>query len=101
MIQVHEVGFAECPKAYVFRGDKAPTPDQIRKQLGIQASADPMGRGDSGAYGRFLVPVSECEFALSSILDDLQSDPWPVESFHRPSRSVGAALNIAVGMLEV
>ena len=60
-----------------------------------------MGRGDSGAYGRFLVPVSDCEFALSSILDDLQSDPWPVESFHRPSRCVGAALNIAVGILEV
>ena len=35
MIHVHEVGFSECPKSYVFRGDKALTPDQIRKQLGI------------------------------------------------------------------
>ena len=26
-ILVHEVGFAECPKAYVFRGDKSPTAD--------------------------------------------------------------------------
>lgn len=31
MIQVHEVGFSECPKAYVFRGDKALTQEQIRK----------------------------------------------------------------------
>ena len=25
MIQVHEVGFQDCPKCYVFRGDKALT----------------------------------------------------------------------------
>jgi protein transport protein SEC23 len=60
-----------------------------------------MGRGENGAFGRFLVPVSECEFALSSILDDLQNDPWPVEPFHRPLRCVGAAMNLAVGMLEL
>jgi len=46
------------------------------------------------------VPVSECEFALNSILDDLQCDPWPVETGHRPARCVGSALNIAVGLLE-
>jgi len=46
------------------------------------------------------VPVSECEYALNSILDDLQSDPWPVEAGNRPARCVGAALNIAVGLLE-
>lgn len=84
----------------MFRGDKALTAEQVRKQLGIQTSNDPMGRGENGAFGRFLVPVSECEFALSSILDDLQSDPWPVQPFHRPARCVGAALNVAVGILE-
>ena len=50
---------------------------------------------------RFLVPVSECEFALNSILDDLQSDPWPVTSGNRPQRCVGTALNVAVSLLEV
>ena len=46
------------------------------------------------------MPVSECEFALNSIIDDLQCDPWPVESGNRPARSVGSALNVAVGLLE-
>jgi len=49
---------------------------------------------------RFLVPVSECEFALNSILDDLQSDPWPVETGHRPARCAGSAIGVAVGLLE-
>ena len=27
------------------------------------------------------MPVSECSFTLESILEDLQKDPWPVDSF--------------------
>jgi len=26
MVQVHELGFADCPKSYVFRGDKEMNP---------------------------------------------------------------------------
>ena len=48
----------------------------------------------------FLVPVGECEFALNSILDDLQSDPWPAAQGDRPARCTGAAMGIAVAMLE-
>lgn len=59
-----------------------------------------MNRGDSTALKRFLVPVNECEFALNSILDDLQSDPWPVKTGFRPSRAVGQAMSVAVGLLE-
>ena len=42
-------------------------------------SSDPLNKGESAALKRFLVPISECEFALNSILDDLYCDPWPVE----------------------
>jgi protein transport protein SEC23 len=78
MTYVHELGFADCPKAYVFRGDKEMTGRQIQDQLGLTLSSDPLNKGDNVAIKRFLVPVSECEFALNSILDDLQPDPWPV-----------------------
>ena len=64
-------------------------------------SSDPLHKGDSTALKRFLVPVSECEFALNSILDDLQPDPWPAAKGCRPARSVGTALNIAISLLEV
>ena len=59
-----------------------------------------MNKGDNSALKRFLVPVSECEFALNSILDDLQPDPWPVKSGNRASRCVGTALNVAISLLE-
>jgi protein transport protein SEC23 len=71
MTYVHELGFADCPKAYVFRGDKELTGRQVQDQLGLTLSSDPLNKGENSALKRFLVPVSECEFALNSILDDL------------------------------
>ena len=47
------------------------------------------------------MPVSECEFALNSILDDLQPDPWPTKQACRPARCAGTALNVAISMLEI
>eukprot|EP00003_Mantamonas_plastica_P029682 TRINITY_DN707_c0_g1_i3.p1 TRINITY_DN707_c0_g1~~TRINITY_DN707_c0_g1_i3.p1 ORF type:complete len:553 (+),score=190.87 TRINITY_DN707_c0_g1_i3:748-2406(+) len=49
---------------------------------------------------RFLVPLSECEYTLTSILEELQGDPWPVVEGNRPTRCTGAAINVAVGLLE-
>ena len=37
---------------------------------------------------------------MNSIIDDLQSDPWPVEAGNRPARCVGSAMATAVAMLE-
>lgn len=102
MVSVHELGFSECPKCFVFRGDKELNSKQIREQLDLVSSTDPMNKDKANpeSLARFLVPVNECEFALNSILDDLQSDPWPTESGNRPARCVGQALNIAVSLLE-
>jgi len=44
--------------------------------------------------------VNECEFALNSILDDLQPDPWPVKTGNRPARCIGSAFNVGVSLLE-
>eukprot|EP00742_Colponemidia_sp_Colp-10_P002689 GILJ01002874.1.p1 GENE.GILJ01002874.1~~GILJ01002874.1.p1 ORF type:complete len:758 (+),score=106.72 GILJ01002874.1:32-2305(+) len=100
MAQVHELGFADCPKAYIFRGNKEVTAQQVQDQLGLAVRNDPRGPAVGSGARRFLLPVSECEFALNSILDDLQRDPWPVAADHRPSRCVGVALSVAVGLLE-
>lgn len=79
MAFVHELGFQHCPKAYVFKGDKVLTPAEIKGQLGLGLASDPLNQGNSDALRKFLVPVAECEFALNSILDDLQPDPWPTK----------------------
>lgn len=49
---------------------------------------------------RFLQPVSQCEFTLTTILEQLQRDPWPVANDHRPLRCTGTALGVAIGLLE-
>lgn len=54
-------------------------------------------------YGaaRFLLPISQCEYGLTGILEQLQKDPWPVASDRRAQRCTGVAMSVAVGLLEV
>ena len=118
MVQVHELGFAECPKAYVFKGSKEVSADTIHNMLGLRAAAMmasssnvPGAPGASNANqqvpgtlppgaNRFLMPVSECTLAMDSILDNLTKDPWPCPKDQRRARCTGVALSVAVGMLE-
>lgn len=39
--------------------------------------------------------------SLTDLLGEIQRDPWPVEQAKRALRSTGAALSVAVGLLEV
>lgn len=50
---------------------------------------------------RFLQPVQKIDMNLTDLLGELQKDPWPVTQGKRPLRSLGVALSIAVGLLEV
>ena len=50
---------------------------------------------------RFLLPVSQVEFQLTTILEQLLRDPWPVANDKRPLRCTGNALGVAVSLLEV
>ena len=50
---------------------------------------------------RFLLPLSECEFTLNSILDDLQPDPWIVPTGERHQRATGCAISIGITLLEL
>ncbi len=60
----------------------------------------PMPPQSFGA-SRFLLPVEECEFQLTGILESLTRDPWPVANDKRALRCTGVALSVAVGLLEV
>ena len=118
VVQVHELGYEGCPKSYVFRGSKDYSPKQIQDMLGLTpgsrptpnlaGAAAPGGPSaqprapTSGQIGatRFMLPVSQCEYQLTNILEQLQRDPWPVANDKRPQRCTGAALSVAVGLLE-
>ncbi|RKP05713.1 protein transport protein SEC23, partial [Thamnocephalis sphaerospora] len=112
MAQVHEIGYTECPKSYVFRGTKEYSAKQIQDMLGLSAAARPGQPGPQPglrpgqpaphhvAASRFLLPVQQCEFTLTSILEQLQRDPWPVANDKRPQRCTGVALSVAIGLME-
>ncbi|KAI8934012.1 GTPase-activating protein S23 [Plenodomus lindquistii] len=111
MTQVHELGYTECAKSYVFRGNKDYSTKQVQEMLGLgQLAARPNvqqqpGRPpvipQGGAGARFILPVSQCEFQLTNALEQLQRDPWPVANDKRPLRCTGVALSVAAGLLEV
>ncbi|XP_039948585.1 protein transport protein Sec23A isoform X2 [Bactrocera neohumeralis] len=116
MIQVHELGAEGCSKSYVFRGTKDLTAKQVQDMLGIGRSTSAVpgqpgqqmpGPGQqrpaaaaAPPANRFLQPISKCDSALGDLLSELQRDPWPVPQGKRYLRSTGAALSIAVGLLE-
>jgi protein transport protein SEC23 len=114
MVQVHELGTEGCSKSYVFRGTKDLSAKQIQEMLGIgkvaiaqpqQQPGQPM-RGPQQPQApippasRFLQPISKCDMSLTDLIGELQRDPWPVGHGKRPLRSTGAALSIAIGLLE-
>ena len=86
-VTVHELCGGAMPKSYVLRGTDDITQDQLKKLLGLELSphehaAYDKRRGSqvaeaSGALRRFILPVSECEFTLQTILDELEPDPFP------------------------
>lgn len=102
MVQVHELGFSEIPKSYVFRGSKDYTQAQIQEMLALTppSSANRTAQSPSTNAFRFVMPAEMCEFTLSQIFEQLQHDPWPVDSDKRSQRATGSAVSIAVSLLD-
>ena len=119
-VHVHELGFQECPKAYVFRGSKEYTAGTVQEQLGLVGGAAGAGRGPGagppgmgprggptspgalaamGRGNRFILPLSECEFVLNAAIEDLQRDAFPAVPEQRPSRCTGTALQVASALM--
>eukprot|EP00252_Welwitschia_mirabilis_P010672 TRINITY_DN2409_c0_g2_i1.p1 TRINITY_DN2409_c0_g2~~TRINITY_DN2409_c0_g2_i1.p1 ORF type:complete len:767 (+),score=109.01 TRINITY_DN2409_c0_g2_i1:318-2618(+) len=111
-VHVHELGFQDLFKTYIFRGSKEVSKEQILDQLGLVMRLPKGGplaggpgmvpngiAGIGNGVNRFLLPASECEYTLNSLLDELQRDQWPVEAGNRPMRCTGMALSVAAGLL--
>ncbi|KAG6423347.1 hypothetical protein SASPL_113741 [Salvia splendens] len=113
-VQVHELGFSEMSKVYVFRGSKDISKDQVLEQLGLSVSGGRrpgpgMHKGGGGGpspvagagpgINRFLLPASECEYTLDSLLDELSTDQWPIAPGNRALRCTGVALSVGSGLL--
>jgi protein transport protein SEC23 len=78
-VHLHELGFSDLTKIFVFRGTKEITKEQILDQLGLSGRhVGPIGpkgpqqqvngfNHPSGAVNRFLLPASECEYTLNAV----------------------------------
>jgi len=106
-VQVHVLANEVMRKQYVFPGYKDQTAKSVQEYLGVGLRTQPqqtMGGQPVQSSGqqnnRFLQPVQECEMMLQDILADLRRDPWPIATGKRALRASGAALSIAVGLLE-
>jgi protein transport protein SEC23 len=98
IVQVHEIGYQECSKAYVFRGDKETTLQQVQEALGLGQRRG--GPGDQQSM-RFLQPIKDCQFDLGNIIEGLEHDPWPVQPDKRPLRATGVALSVAASLMKL
>ncbi|MBA0751257.1 hypothetical protein Gogos_000195 [Gossypium gossypioides] len=104
LVHLHEIGFSTAPKTYVFKGSKDVSKGQLLEQMGFFLNKPKPLTGvrdglSSESIARFLLPASECEFAINSVLEELQKDPWPIPADQRASRSTGTALSVAASLL--
>lgn len=100
-MQVYELSSEEMPKCYVFNGAKELNGKQIQEMLGIGAKGGAMTpQLLQQLRKRFLQPLNEAELTLTSLLEDLQRDPYPVKNDRRPLRATGTAMSVALGLLE-
>ncbi|EFH56683.1 hypothetical protein ARALYDRAFT_481081, partial [Arabidopsis lyrata subsp. lyrata] len=108
LIPPSSLGFSHCTKSYIFHGNKDCTKDQLLDQLSFFVKNPKPSSGviagardglSSDDIARFLLPVSDCQFTLHSVLEELGNNPWPVAADHRPARCTGVALRISAGLL--
>ncbi|CAA0368693.1 unnamed protein product [Arabidopsis thaliana] len=108
LVRVYELGFPHCTKSYFFHGNKDCTKDQLLDQLSFFVKNPKPSSGviagardglSSDDIARFLLPASDCQFTLHSVLEELGNSPWQVAADHRPARCTGVALRIAAGLL--
>jgi len=106
-VSVYELASDSVSKAYILRGNKEYAPGRVGELLGCtgrpgqqangQQQNQPMGPGQQ-VLERFLLPVSDCSFAVETVLEDLRKDPWPVPNDKRPARATGCALSVALSL---
>lgn len=79
------MGFPDCVRTHVLSGAKEYSGQLVSDLLGL--GSQEQRAGDPAT--RYLVPVSECELSLTSILEDLARDTWTTPADHRPACCTG------------
>eukprot|EP00672_Neobodo_designis_P024533 CAMPEP_0174834324 /NCGR_PEP_ID=MMETSP1114-20130205/4759_1 /TAXON_ID=312471 /ORGANISM="Neobodo designis, Strain CCAP 1951/1" /LENGTH=751 /DNA_ID=CAMNT_0016068231 /DNA_START=58 /DNA_END=2313 /DNA_ORIENTATION=- len=87
-VQLHDLsGATDFPRSLVFRGSTEVTPEMMARFVRHP--------------DRYVKPLADAEFALTTLVEELAVDCWPVAKDHRPLRCTGAALSSAASLLQL
>ncbi|KAH9615726.1 hypothetical protein KSS87_015254 [Heliosperma pusillum] len=106
-VHVHQLAYTDIiDKVYVFRGDNDLSKDQVLDHLSLSTKSafSKLPTTNATAHAPaplncFLLPASDCEYKLNSLLDELKTDQWPVPPGSRSLRCTGVALTVAAALL--
>lgn len=103
-VQVHELMGAgtqnpRMSRVYSFSGEHEISTLDVHLTLGVGTSL-PGQRIQANPQNNYIVPLGKCRETLENLIDGLLPDPFPVPKEHRPLRATGAAVNVAVALLE-
>lgn len=99
MVRVYDLGFSECCRVVLLHGERELSYDQTQQFFGINGTKHQQLGKTPVQKQCFLLPVSECEFNITTAIEEIQSSV-PLMPGHRPQRSTGAAISAAIGLLK-
>lgn len=100
MVSVHDLGFSECSRVVLFHGQREISSEQTQQFLGLNRTKQQhLGKTPAIQKQGFLLPVSECEFNVTTAIEEIHSSTQVVRG-HRPLRCTGTAILAALGLLE-
>ncbi|KAI3695697.1 hypothetical protein L1987_78696 [Smallanthus sonchifolius] len=99
VVRVYDLGFTECLRVLVFHGERQLSYSQIIDHLGIHSAKQHLGKTQGVQKHGFILPVSECEFSITTAIEDIHHSS-PLAPGHRPPRCTGVAVLVATALLE-
>ncbi|KAJ4753488.1 Protein transport protein SEC23 [Rhynchospora pubera] len=100
MVWVHDLKSTDCSRVLVLHGERELSSDKIKEFMGIsRLPHSKFGIPMHSQSQNFLLPFSECEFNITTAIEDLSSLQDNLRG-HRPLRATGAAISAAVALLE-
>ena len=93
ILYVHQVAFEETPRSFLFNGKRNYTAEQLTSMLHVGPAAT--------TPTKLIGQIKDVEANLNLIIDQFDPDKFEIKKGQRAARCTGAAINMAVSLLEI
>lgn len=93
---LYNLAWSECTRCVAFKGDKEMEGKALKDYLSLGNDVKSIQMN----MKKYVVPISDCEFTLNGIIEELNRDPWTVSPGKRHLRCTGTALSLCLNLLE-